>query len=216
MEKEKNKAATEVEGQFRSELLKVKAENNTFKYNIQTLETDLSDVSNEKEAIQREIKDLDTKLKVKVKNFTSLEVKMQSLREEKECSDLMNENLISDLKLSKLSRESQESCNFCECKFESKLQLKAHIQADHHKCQGIQCGNNFVRNEGLEATQGFNYKCFYCDNMILSRDNLQKHKSICHGIDPSELMQGMKPVTLKYTQPNIGQIFKIPGMAVLH
>ena len=31
MEKGKNKAATEVEGQFRSELLKVKAENNTFK-----------------------------------------------------------------------------------------------------------------------------------------------------------------------------------------
>ena len=71
MEKENNKAAAEVEGQFRSELLKVKAENNTFKSNIKTLETDLSDVSNEKEAIQREIKDLDTKLKVKVKNFTS-------------------------------------------------------------------------------------------------------------------------------------------------
>ena len=185
------------------ELLKVKAENNTFKSNIKTLETDLSDVSNEKEAIQREIKDLDTKLKVKVKNFTSLEVKMQSLREEKECSDLMNENLLSEFKLSKLSRESQESCNFCECKFESKLQLKAHIQADHYKCQGLQSGNNFVRNEGLEATQGFNYKCFYCDNMILSRDSLQKHKSICHGIDPSELMLGMKPVTLKYTQHNI-------------
>ena len=57
--------------------------------------------------IQREIKDLDTKLKVKVKNFTSLEVKMQDLREEKECSDLMNENLLSEFKLSKLSRESQ-------------------------------------------------------------------------------------------------------------
>ena len=107
IEKENNKAATEVEGQFRSELLKVKAENSTFKSDIKTLETDFSDVSNEKEVIQREIKDLDTKLKVKVKNFTSLEVKMQDLREEKECSDLMNENLLSEFKLSKLSRESQ-------------------------------------------------------------------------------------------------------------
>ena len=60
MEKEKNKAATEVDGQFRSELLKVRAENKTSKSDIKTLKTDFSDVSNEKEAIQREIKDVYT------------------------------------------------------------------------------------------------------------------------------------------------------------
>ena len=52
-----------------------------------------------------------------------------------------------------------------------------------------------LKNEALEATQVYNYKRFYCDKLILSRDYLQKHKSICHGMVPSELMQEIKPVT---------------------
>ena len=96
-EKEKVKSSQEIEGQLRVELLKVKSEKNALISNNKSLQTRVDELERECDKKEDLNKDLQSQFKSKMKVLESLEGRVEGLTGDKDCSELMMTNLVSQL-----------------------------------------------------------------------------------------------------------------------
>ena len=186
-ERTKHKLADEVEAEFRSELLKVKAEKSESNSKLKSLEVSLCVVHEENKSLNLECKELKEDLKHKVKNLTKLEERFKELKKEKECADIMVDNLVSEVNHLKQDEKQKFKCQFCGNLFNTKDEVLVHVRRHHSRCQETQCDlkiNSEIAAKPLletPVTKTFAYQCFYCDKSIESEDHLKKHKETCCG-----------------------------------
>ena len=149
--------------------MRIKSEKNSLNANIVTLQTSLDNKGKELKSIEKVCKEL----KIEVKKVSSLESKITNLVKDKECAEIMVENLVSEKKLKSLK---EYSCILFDKRYKSKVELKGHVQKDHYKSQLSQCNSFNDSKKSCEAA----YQCFYCDKTITSRETVQEHRKTCH------------------------------------
>ena len=117
-------------------------------------------------------------LKKKVKDTSKvIETKHSDLLKSKRELKAVEENLamtLSELENLKLERKTDSrtyNCDLCDVSAESLTQLKLHTRKDHCLNKASQCEEkiNFLK-----------YNCFYCDENLISAEDLASHPIDCH------------------------------------
>ena len=181
-EKIKVKKAAEIEGQFRADLVKIKSEKNTLSSQLKSLQVKSSTAKDEIKHNQMESRELVTQLKNKVQSLAISQSKVQMITNENDCSNIVIENLMSKVKY--LKDQISDLCSFCEKSFESRSDLKGHLQDEHFISQGTQTDvNTATQDESVQQESSVKpfilYKCFYCYRSIISEEQLKSHRKEC-------------------------------------
>ena len=166
------KKAAEIEGQFRADLVKIKSEKNTLSSQLKSLQVKCSTAEDEIKHVQMENRELVTQLKNKVQSLAISQSKVQMITNENDCSNIVIENLMSKVKY--LKDQISDLCSFCEKSFESRSDLKGHLQDEHFISQGTQTDvNTATQDESVQQ------ECFYCYRSIISEEQLKSHRKEC-------------------------------------
>ena len=190
-ESDKNKAASEAEGQFRLELLKLKSEKNILIGDTKNVQVSLAGKDKEIASLRSKLKEKEEKSKVKLEKLENFESKVKELMKDKETANMMIENLESHLRVSKEERKPREVCHLCESRFELKSDLKVHVRTQHQRCKASQCDEGLVPNQPsketivvnkVETPTVFPYKCFYREKPIKCEEHLEDHRKMCHEV----------------------------------
>ena len=188
-EQEKVKSSQGIEGQFRVELLKVKSEKNALIANNKSLQIRVDELEREGNKKVDTNKDLQSQLKNKMKVLASLQGRVEGLTNDKDCSELMMTNLVSQVKQLKEELQYQEYCDTCGKNFENRVELRKHMIGEHSTSQEIQCDktttslkNDTVPIQEVGNFEFIEYPCHYCRKTIISLDDLEEHKPVCYTI----------------------------------
>ena len=182
-EKIKMKQAAENESQFRIELLRIKSEKHNLSSTVKYLEVKCDNLEDGIKCIQVDEKGLVAQLK-------TVAAKNEELIKDKDCSELMIENLISKVEDFKDQLKHSNICSFCEQSFQNNSDLTVHMQNQHSISQGTQY-HEIATNQQVDQkpnseecpVKTFNvYKCFYCHRTIHSEDQLESHMKECHTV----------------------------------
>ena len=141
------------QGQFRAELLKNKSKKNMLSSEVKSLKVNLEQVNDEFECIQVENTELQAQMKTKTQNLSNSESKVHQIVKEKEGSEIMIANLLSEVK--HLKELMNESCKFCGNEFRNKIDLEEHVKKEHNICQGTQYEATSTTNHQEQNSEEF-------------------------------------------------------------
>ena len=125
-----------------------------------------------------------------VAQLKTVAAKNEELIKDKDCSELMIENLISKVEDLKDQLNHSNTCSFSEQTFQNNSDLSVHMQTQHFISQGTQY-HEIATPQKVDQKQNaeecpvktFNvYKCFYCHRTIHSEDQLESHMKECHTV----------------------------------
>ena len=147
----------------------------------------IAHVEEEIRGIEQEKKELATELKKKVQKLAIVQSKVDELTNEKDDSETMIKNLMSNVKLLKDQIKLRDPCSFCDKTFEEKSELKVHLKDDHFTSKGTQYEAKTSTEESIQKPspeeslmeEFLTYKCFYCHRTIMSGEELKNHRKEC-------------------------------------
>ena len=159
---------------FREELLNVKKD----KHNLTTT---LKAQKDENETLRKEAKELITenkRLKCSVEKTMSMldaqTIELQAVVNENDNLQAALNESKSELTKCMVEKQAEDqvlySCSECELNFNSYKLLKQHIRTEHCQSKATQKNIDSIFEE---------YPCYYCDQMIFSTSELEKHATSC-------------------------------------
>ena len=186
-EKAKYKASNNENGGFRDELLKIKSEKKNAVTKLKSSERESEKLRNEAATFTQEIEYLNEALKNKEETSVDNIKEVSRLKKEKECSEMMIENMASEINKLKDNLIESDTCDHCGKKFKPGAEFKAHVKEQHARSQGSQ--SNLLKDIDEETVgNSYGYKCFYCDTTIDSEQHLKEHKKVCHHLDKCSMI----------------------------
>ena len=111
----------------------------------------------------------DTSKVIETKNSDLLKSKRELKAVEENLAMTLSE--LENLKLERKTDSRTYNCDLCDVSAESLTKLKLHTRKDHCLNKASQCEEkiNFLK-----------YNCFYCDENIISAEDLASHPIDCH------------------------------------
>ena len=173
--------------------MNVKKERNASNAKLKSLETELDDLKQHLTKKSQNIKVLENDV---IKRNEALKAK------DNECENLIKgkielEKRLKDslLELVVVKEESIKEvntvkfrCSLCDLKYESAVELSAHVREYHYKDQVSQTKTTTVeistQTGEKDETLTFGYPCFYCGHIIRNLESLQNPQIECHESGP--------------------------------
>ena len=191
-EKMKVKSLESNVGQFREELLIVKKERNALNSTLNKLETERDDLKLQSTKKCKTIKDLQNDLIEKDKILKAKDSECDHLNKgNKEMKKRLEESLLKlvimkEEKVLENNNMVNFKCSLCDFKHESAVELSAHVRENHYKDQVSQTktpSNEITTIQREKKDETYEYPCFYCGQIISSKESLQSHQIECHNSD---------------------------------
>ena len=192
-EKMKVKSLKDEIGQYREEVLNIKKERKASNSKIKKLETDLDDLNQQSTKKCQIIKDLENEQIEKNEVLKAKDRECKNLKNEKiELKKRLEESLLElatmkEEKLPENNNTVKYRCPLCDVKFESAVELSAHVRGNHYKdqvSQTIKTPSVEISRQTEEKDQTCEYPCFYCGQIIRSsKESLQSHQMKCRNPD---------------------------------
>ena len=177
VKKEKDKNADIEIAKLREELLKVKKEKHNLNTNLKVQTDEAELLKKETVELKRESEKIESKF---VKIMDSLETKTKDVDALKKGNDDLKVILDkTKADLSKLNLVKQTDvqplyeCGECGSRLQTYKSLKQHIIIEHYRNKATQIDKISKFEE---------YPCYYCDEIIVSKSDLEKHVTSCHGV----------------------------------
>ena len=174
VKKEKDKNADIEIAKLREELLAVKKEKHNLNTNLKLQKDETEALKKETVDLRRVSEKLESKL---VKTIDALETKTKDVDDLKKGNDdleLILEKTKADLSKFKLVKQTDVQplfeCSDCGSRLQSYKSLKQHIVSEH-------CRNKATQNDQISNFE--EYPCYYCDKIIVSTSDLEKHVTSC-------------------------------------
>ena len=104
--------------------------------------------------------------------------------------------------------------DFCDKQFNTKIDLRSHVKEHHCTSKGTQSDTTETDIKPFDSygttmnpfkcVNFTEYSCHYCQKIILSNDDLEKHKPVCYTIEDLKCLWCPMPkkYQLKYCQVN--------------